>query len=154
MKKLPKLIGLVFCICLFISCTQDVELDISSVDLSDYTAKDKREAFMEVVWGDVPGVGHLTTTPWPNITFERTIAYSFDDVFYFTLAVFQHHPYLTGSEDVMDVYIAPDAMFNLLNLPGRFEYVRRETDGNGMHIVSGFHNGTPFEIEFEEESHD
>jgi len=125
-----------------------------TVDLNQYTIRERREAFLEIVWGYVPSIGHFTSTPFPNISFTRTVARSFDDVFFFTLVMFEHHPYLINPDDMMEVYIAPYTRFNLLELPGTFEDVRRRVADDGNHIVTGFHNGIPFEIEFEEESYD
>lgn len=154
MKKIS-LFLIIVSIFICASCTKKEEEEIFdpySVDVTEYSVRERREAFLEVVWGEVPENGHFTSTPWENITFERTVARSFDDIFFFTLVIFEHHPYLINPDNAMEVYTAPETTFNLLNLPGQFDYLQRSKTEDGTHIVTGFHNGIPFEIEFKEET--
>ena len=121
------------------------------VDVTEYTLQERREAFLRAIWGDVPSYGTLGRTPFQHITFDRTVVRSFEDALFFTVVMFEHHPYLINPDENLEVYIAPNTSFNLLQLPGRFEGLERFELEPGIHTVTGFHNGVPFEMEFEEE---
>lgn len=144
----------IFIMLLFLIACRSTSDDpiISEVDPFMYTVQERREAFMKAIWGDVQTIGYLHHSPFPNIRFTRTIILSFEDKFFFTLAIFEHHPYLINPDETLEVYIAHDTTFNLLSLPGNFDQLRRQSTEDGTTIVSGFHNGIFFEIEFEEVS--
>ena len=153
MQKIIKTVILALCVILLISCSgKEIGSGELEVDLSIYSVQERREAFLEAVWGEIPSIGHFSETPFPNITFERTATRSFEDIFFFTLVIFEHHPYLINPEENMNVYIAPDVSFNLMGLPGHFDNLRRRLTDEGTHIITGLHNGIRFEIEFKEEN--